>query len=55
MTSIFLKAFNSSSHKTLVNVTSLLAIKPYKGLSLYSSSEFINSFNADNLGGLSLL
>lgn len=37
MTSVFLKAFKS--HKTLVNVTSLLAIKPYKGLALYGSSK----------------
>lgn len=39
MTSIFLKAFTKSSFKTLVNVTSLLAIKPYKGLALYGSGK----------------
>ena len=39
MTSIFLKT--ESLKKTLVNVTSLLAIKPYKGLALYGSSKFL--------------
>ena len=42
MTGIFLKAFTSSGQKTLVNVTSLLAIQPYKGLALYGSGEFRN-------------
>lgn len=39
MTGIFLKAFTSSAQKTLVNVTSLLAMQPYKGLALYGSSK----------------
>lgn len=39
MTSIFLKAFTSCAQKTMINVTSLLAIQPYKGLALYGSSK----------------
>lgn len=59
MTSIFLKAFAPCAQKTMVNVTSLLAIQPYKGLALYGSSKYnevyckvLNSYNGMTLNGV---
>lgn len=35
MTGIFLKTFRDIAHKTVLNITSLAALQPFKGLSLY--------------------
>lgn len=39
LTGAFLRAFATSSRRTLVNVSSLLALEPYKGLALYGAGK----------------
>jgi sepiapterin reductase len=39
LTGAFLRAFATSARRTLVNVSSLLALEPYKGLALYGAGK----------------